>query len=122
MTKQIAHKVGTLSQSDLGTFVSLYSGCGGLDLGFAQAGFRPVWANDFDQHAVDTYNRIAEISDPAWTAAAAQFAGHAAICGDVREQVVRADVLADLFPTCGDDLYVGTRCLGGLLFVPYVWG
>lgn len=31
--------------------VSLFSGCGGLDLGFEQAGFMRVWANDFDKDA-----------------------------------------------------------------------
>lgn len=31
--------------------VSLFSGCGGLDLGFEQAGFHRVWANDFDKDA-----------------------------------------------------------------------
>lgn len=31
--------------------VSLFSGCGGLDLGFEQAGFQRVWANDFDEDA-----------------------------------------------------------------------
>lgn len=31
--------------------VSLFSGCGGLDLGFEQAGFERVWANDFDKDA-----------------------------------------------------------------------
>ncbi len=34
---------------------SLFSGCGGLDLGFIQAGFEVVWANDFFKEAVDTY-------------------------------------------------------------------
>ena len=38
-------------------FISLYSGCGGLDLGFIRAGFKPVWANDFDSDAVATYKR-----------------------------------------------------------------
>lgn len=31
--------------------VSLFSGCGGLDLGFEKAGFHRVWANDFDKDA-----------------------------------------------------------------------
>ena len=37
------------------TIVSLFSGCGGMDLGFKQAGYQLVWANDFDQKACDTY-------------------------------------------------------------------
>lgn len=39
-------------------FVSLYSGAGGLDIGFSLDGFRPVFANDIDPDAVDTYNRL----------------------------------------------------------------
>jgi len=34
---------------------SLFSGAGGLDLGFKKAGFQIVWANDNDSDAVDTY-------------------------------------------------------------------
>ena len=34
---------------------SLFSGCGGLDLGFAQAGFEVVYANDFDRDVWETY-------------------------------------------------------------------
>lgn len=34
---------------------SLFSGCGGLDLGFIQAGFEVIWANDFFKEAVETY-------------------------------------------------------------------
>lgn len=37
--------------------VSLFSGCGGLDLGFIQAGFEVIWANDFFKEAVETYKR-----------------------------------------------------------------
>lgn len=35
--------------------ISLFSGAGGLDLGFHKAGFEIVWANDFDKYAVQTY-------------------------------------------------------------------
>lgn len=35
--------------------VSLFSGCGGLDLGFAQAGFDIIWANDDDRAIWKTY-------------------------------------------------------------------
>ena len=35
--------------------VSLFSGCGGLDLGFETAGFNIIWANDFDSDAQAVY-------------------------------------------------------------------
>ena len=35
--------------------LSLFSGCGGMDKGFVDAGFDIVWANDFDKYAVQTY-------------------------------------------------------------------
>jgi DNA (cytosine-5)-methyltransferase 1 len=37
--------------------VSLFSGCGGLDLGFKHAGFEIIWANDFDKDSVETYKK-----------------------------------------------------------------
>ena len=37
------------------THVSLFSGCGGFDLGFRRAGFRTVFANDIDVDACMTY-------------------------------------------------------------------
>ena len=41
---------------------SLFSGCGGLDLGFETAGFDIVWANDFDSDAQAVYRlNIGEI-------------------------------------------------------------
>lgn len=39
------------------TVVSLFSGCGGMDLGFKQAGFEIIWANDFFRDAVNTYRK-----------------------------------------------------------------
>ncbi|NJM69099.1 MAG: DNA cytosine methyltransferase [Scytonema sp. RU_4_4] len=37
--------------------IALFSGCGGLDLGFSQAGFNVVWANEFDKDIWETYKR-----------------------------------------------------------------
>lgn len=37
-------------------YVSLYTGAGGLDLGFIAAGFEPVFANDINVDAVKTYS------------------------------------------------------------------
>lgn len=35
--------------------VSFFSGIGGLDKGFVDAGYDVIWANDFDKYAVQTY-------------------------------------------------------------------
>lgn len=35
--------------------VSFFAGCGGLDLGFRQAGFNVVWANEYDPTIHETY-------------------------------------------------------------------
>lgn len=37
------------------TVVSLFSGAGGLDMGFVMEGYNIVWANDFDKSACETY-------------------------------------------------------------------
>lgn len=37
--------------------VSLFSGCGGLDLGFKKAGFNIIWANEFDKSIHETYEK-----------------------------------------------------------------
>ena len=36
--------------------VSLFSGIGGLDQGFIDAGYDVIWANDFDKYAAYTYS------------------------------------------------------------------
>lgn len=48
--------------------VSLFAGCGGLDLGFERAGFNVIWANENDKSIHETYrfnhpNTILNISD-----------------------------------------------------------
>jgi DNA (cytosine-5)-methyltransferase 1 len=37
--------------------VSLFAGCGGLDLGFKRAGYKILWANDFDKDAQAVYKK-----------------------------------------------------------------
>ena len=34
------------------TAISLFCGAGGLDMGFDRAGFKTIWANDFDKDDV----------------------------------------------------------------------
>jgi len=54
--------------------VSLYSGAGGLDLGFQRAGFAITWANDIDPSAVETNNKL--------------LGHHVAVAGDLRQQEI----------------------------------
>lgn len=68
------------------TVVSMFSGCGGMDLGFVQAGYEVLWANDLKRDACETYTQnIGEI-----------------ICGDVNDldipQLKKLDVLTAGFP------------------------
>lgn len=51
--------------------VSLYSGAGGLDLGFHEAGFNIMWANDYSKDAMATHNAL--------------FGNQRAIAGDILE-------------------------------------
>lgn len=72
------------------TVVSLFSGAGGLDLGFKQAGFEILWANDFDADAVATYK--ANIGDEC-------------VLGDIKniksDDIPNADVMIGGFPCQG---------------------
>lgn len=51
--------------------VSLYAGCGGLDIGFTWAGYDVVWANDVDPVALETH--------------AAVLPSHRVSCGDITQ-------------------------------------
>jgi len=46
-----------LSEDQSIKVVSLFAGAGGLDLGFRQAGFDIVWANEYDKNIWATYKR-----------------------------------------------------------------
>lgn len=43
------------------TTASLFAGVGGIDLGFEQAGFKTVYANEFDDYAAETYEKNFDI-------------------------------------------------------------
>lgn len=88
------------SESRKPTVVSLFAGCGGMDLGFKQAGFEILWANDFNKDAGATYAR--------------NFGPHISV-GPIEEvnfsKVPKADLVIGGFP-CQDFSMISKR--GGL--------
>lgn len=66
--------------------VSLFAGIGGFDIGFQNAGFDIIWANDFDKYACETYK--ANVGDNI-------------VCDDIRNQLRNIpdhDILIGGFP------------------------
>ena len=64
---------GKLRSKEEFRLIDLFAGAGGMTLGFTKAcghSFAPIWANDYNQDCVDTYNN--------------QFGDHC-ICGDIVE-------------------------------------
>jgi DNA (cytosine-5)-methyltransferase 1 len=47
-------------ENPIGTYVSLYAGAGGLDIGFALAGFAPVWVSELEPAALRSHNSVFE--------------------------------------------------------------
>ena len=75
------------------TAISLFSGAGGLDMGFSNAGFKTIWANDFDYDACKTHEN--------WSSAKV-------ICGDIAKidasTIPDADIMLGGFPCQGFSL------------------
>ena len=75
------------------TAISLFSGAGGLDMGFENAGFKTIWANDFDSDACKTHVN--------WSNAKV-------VCGDIAKinasDIPDADIMLGGFPCQGFSL------------------
>lgn len=75
------------------TAISLFSGAGGLDMGFENAGFRTIWANDFEADACKTHEN--------WSNAKV-------VCGDIAKvdasDIPDADIMLGGFPCQGFSL------------------
>jgi DNA (cytosine-5)-methyltransferase 1 len=61
-------------KQNVGKIVSLFSGAGGLDIGFNNAGFETLWANDIDKFATETYQNF--------------FPNHTVTTGDLLDQKI----------------------------------
>jgi len=89
------------SMKESPTVVSLFSGAGGLDLGFKNAGYSLLWANDFDSSAVNTYRKNI---------------GEYIVLGDIRQIPIETipdnpDVIIGGFPCQGFSINNKYRCI-----------
>ena len=75
------------------TQASLFCGAGGLDIGFERAGFKTIWANDFNADACETFRK--------WSSAEV-------VCGDIgavdANDIPDVDVILGGFPCQGFSL------------------
>lgn len=81
--------------------VSFFSGAGGLDLGFALAGHKIIWANDFDIEAVNSYNLNIGV-----------YLGHKAILGDIVKMLDTTEEKIDKILPNSDIIIGGFPCQG----------
>ena len=78
------------------SFVSLYAGAGGMDMGFAGAGFYPVWSNEKDKNAAATYSAYFK-----------RHLGHEATPGDILDKTLRAGLRSRVDALEGVELVIG---------------
>lgn len=75
------------------TAVSLFCGAGGLDLGFDRAGFKTIWANDFNIDACETFRLWSDAN---------------VVCGDISkipsDSIPDSDIMLGGFPCQGFSL------------------
>jgi len=74
------------------TAISLFCGAGGMDVGFRKAGFKTIWANDFDKDACLTYEK--------------NFGPHV-VHGDINEHIKELNQFKEV-----DCLFGGPPCQG----------
>ena len=81
--------------------ISLFSGAGGMDLGFLLAGHNIIWSNDFDKYALETYNYNITRYHP-----------HKIVYGDI-EELLKIPIyeISKLIPD-GDVVIGGFPCQG----------
>ena len=82
------------SEKKIFTAASLFCGAGGLDIGFEQAGFKTIWANDFEPSACETYKKWNSEAD--------------VVCGDISKidmsKIPQTDIILGGFPCQGFSL------------------
>ncbi len=77
------------------TAISLFSGAGGLDVGFERAGFETVFANEFDHDAAEAWR----LNRP--------HTAHVMVEGDIHEHISKLTAFSDV-----DILFGGPPCQG----------